>query len=137
MIIVASGVFNIIHKGHVEYLKKAKELGGFLIVLIDGNDKTIKNKGYIYLNENEKEYIIKELKCVDEVRIINDPVSTILEQIKPDIFAKGGDRIICNLPKDEIDVCEKYNIKIICGLGEKINSSSNIYQKINMNERKY
>ena len=130
MVVVASGVFSYIHQGHLEYLRKAKELGDKLIVLVDGDKKALSNKGYVGLNQDARANIISEFRCVDGVIITDMPVSYWLELIKPDIFAKGGDRTIDNLPQDEIDVCKKYNIEIVCGLGEKINSSSEINKRI-------
>jgi len=127
MKIVASGYFDPIHIGHIEYLKLAKQLGGTLIVIVN-NDKQAKiKKGFSFMNENERLEIVKNIKYVDEVFLSIDDDSTVcksLEKLKPDIFAKGGDRNSSNIP--EFDVCNKYNIKIVDGLGNKIQSSSDL-----------
>lgn len=127
MKIVASGYFDPIHIGHIEYLKLAKQLGGTLIVIVN-NDKQAKiKKGFSFMNENERLEIVKNIKYVDEVFLSIDDDSTVcksLEKLKPDIFAKGGDRNSSNIP--ELEICNKYNIKIVDGLGNKIQSSSDL-----------
>ena len=134
--IVASGIFNIIHKGPLEYLRKAKALGNYLIVLIDSDRKAMESKGYIALDEETRATIIEDLKYVNEAIVIDCPVSVALEELALyiDVFAKGGDRTLDNIPQDEIDVCKKYGIEIITGLGEKIDASSDIYRRIREHE---
>lgn len=127
MKIVASGYFDPIHVGHIEYLKKAKELGGKLIVIVNNDKQAFLKKGFSFMNENERMEIVKNIKHVDEVFLSIDEDSTVcksLEKLKPDIFAKGGDRNSSNIP--ESTICKKHNIQIIDGLGEKIQSSSNL-----------
>ena len=84
------------------------------------------------MDENERAYIVSSLKCVDEVFISIDEDSTVcrsLEAIKPNIFAKGGDRFSTEIP--ESSVCEKLGIIMVDGLGEKIQSSSWLLNKGN------
>lgn len=127
MIVAASGYFDPIHIGHIEYLKLAKALGGKLIVIVN-NDKQAKlKKGSSFMDEKERLEIVKSIRYVDDVFLSIDEDATVcksLEKLKPDIFAKGGDRNTSNIP--EIEVCNKYNIKIVDGLGEKIQSSSTL-----------
>ena len=131
-IVAASGYFNPLHKGHVEYLEKAKLLGDRLVVIVN-NDKQRELKGSKeFMDENERAYIVSSLKCVDEVFISIDEDSTVcrsLEAIKPNIFAKGGDRFSTEIP--ESSVCEKLGIIMVDGLGEKIQSSSWLLNKGN------
>ena len=78
----------------------------------------------------ERTEIVKALRCVDEVVASIDQDSTVcktLEVIKPDIFAKGGDRYATEIP--EAKVCRQHNIKIVDGLGAKIQSSSDLVSK--------
>jgi cytidyltransferase-like protein len=127
MKIVASGYFDPIHIGHIEYLKKAKELGGKLIVIVNNDKQALLKKGFSFMNEKERMEVVKNIKYVDDVFLSIDDDKTVcksLEKLKPDIFAKGGDRNSSNIP--EMEVCKKYNIKLIDGLGEKIQSSSNL-----------
>ncbi|RLJ01875.1 MAG: hypothetical protein DRP10_02935 [Candidatus Aenigmatarchaeota archaeon] len=124
--VVASGYFDPLHIGHIRYLREAKKLGDKLIVILN-NDKQAKlKKGRSFMPVNEREEILKSLEFVDEVVISKDEdlsVCKTLEMLKPDIFAKGGDRTIDNIPEKEI--CEKLGIKMVFGVGgEKVQSSS-------------
>ena len=127
-IVCASGYFNPLHRGHISYLNEAKKLGDYLIVIVN-NDFQIGLKGSKrFMDEKERCIIVNNLKCVDEVRLSVDMDETVcksLELIKPNIFAKGGDRTIDNIPEREI--CEKIGIKMVFNVGEdKIQSSSNL-----------
>ncbi len=124
-IVAASGYFDPIHIGHIEYLKKAKELGDKLIVIVNNDKQTIMKKGKEFMPFNERVEIIKSLKFVDMVFGSIDEDQSVcksLEAIKPHIFAKGGDRFSHEIP--EAKICKELGIEIIDGLGNKIQSSS-------------
>jgi cytidyltransferase-like protein len=136
IIIAASGYFDPIHIGHIEYLEKAKELGDKLIVIVNNDYQAGLKKGKYFMPENERIKIVGALKSVDEVFLSIDKDPTVcksLEEIKPDIFAKGGDRFSYEVPESE--VCRKYNIKIVDGLGRKIQSSSELIKNSIENEK--
>jgi len=124
--VVASGYFDPLHIGHIRYLREAKKLGDKLIVILNNDEQAKLKKGMSFMLVNEREEILKSLEFVDEVVISIDEdlsVCKTLEMLKPDIFAKGGDRTIDNIPEKEI--CEKLGIKMVFGVGgEKIQSSS-------------
>ena len=125
--VAVSGYFDPIHVGHLEYLKMAKELGDFLIVIVNNNQQCILKKGKPFMDEKDRVEIVKALGFVDKVFLSIDTDRTVcksLEEIKPDIFANGGDRSTDEVP--ETYVCNKYNIKMIDGLGDKIRSSSSL-----------
>lgn len=128
MVVVAvSGYFDPLHKGHVEYLKLAKQLGDKLIVILNNNKQAELKKGKAFMSTEEKKIILEALRDVDEVFVSIDEDATVcksLEAVKPDIFAKGGDRFVHEIP--ETPICNKLNIKIVDGLGEKIQSSSDL-----------
>jgi cytidyltransferase-like protein len=129
-IIAASGFFDPIHRGHIEYLQKAKELGGKLVVIVDSDEQTIKKKGYVFMPQTDRMSIIKSLKFVDEVMLSLDKDISVCESLRflnPDIFAKGGDRTSREIP--EARVCKECNIKIIDRLGKKIQSSSELVKR--------
>lgn len=131
-IVIASGYFDPLHIGHVEYLQKAKALGDRLIVLVNTDYAAFKKKGYFFMKQEDRLIIIRSLKCVDEAYLALDDDGTVwksLELFKPDIFAKGGDRTMENLPEQELSVCKKYGIKVVTGLGNKIESSSELLNK--------
>ena len=125
--IVASGYFDPIHYGHIEYLKLAKKLGDKLIVIINTDKQAILKKGFVFMPEKERAKIVAELKCVDEVFLSIDKDKSVcksLEFLKPDVFAKGGDRTSDEIP--EAKTCKENNIQIIDRLGDKIQSSSEL-----------
>jgi cytidyltransferase-like protein len=130
-IVLTSGYFNPLHVGHLECLEKAKQLGDKLIVIVN-NDKQVELKGSVpFMNQEDRLRIISSLRCVDEVFLSIDEDKSVCKSIEKlakmnkgneIIFAKGGDRIIGNIPEKEI--CERLNIRIIDGLGKKIRASS-------------
>ena len=127
IVVAASGYFDPIHIGHIEYLEKAKSLGDKLIVIVNNDKQTIMKKGKEFMPFKERLAVVKALRCVDEVFPSIDEDKTVcksLESVHPNIFAKGGDRFSGEIP--ESPICKKLGIKIIDGLGDKIQSSSNL-----------
>ena len=128
MIVVAvSGYFDPIHVGHLEYLKLAKQLGDKLVVIVNNDKQIILKKGKSFMNEKDRMEIVSALQCVDEVFLSIDDDKSVcksLEFLKPSIFANGGDRSLSEIP--ETAIIDKYSIKMVDGLGNKIRSSSKI-----------
>lgn len=135
--IIVSGYFNPLHKGHLEYFKKAKSLGKKLFVIVN-NDNQRKLKGSKeFMLEDERLLIINELKITDKVflSIDNDrSVSSTIERIHSKyslkynlFFVNGGDQSNNNIP--EAKTCMNLDIKLIDGLGNKIQSSSWLLNK--------
>ena len=125
--VAISGYFDPIHVGHLEYIIEAKKLGHKLIVIVNNNHQCVLKKGKPFMDENDRVTIVSSIKYVDEVFLSIDKDKTVcksLEKIKPTIFANGGDRKNYEIPESVI--CNKYNIEIIDGLGEKIRSSSDL-----------
>jgi cytidyltransferase-like protein len=130
-LVIASGYFNPLHKGHIEYLKRSKELGDALMVIIN-NDMQVKLKGSkVFQDELERKGIIDELKCVnysiisiDEDRSVKRSIEFIHKFIRADkyLFTNGGDQFGNTIL--EKDICNELGIELIDGLGEKIQSSS-------------
>ena len=125
--VAVSGYFDPIHVGHLEYLRMAKELGDSLVVIVNNNYQCKLKKGKHFMDENDRVEIVKALRFVDEVFLSVDKDRTVcksLEEIKPDIFANGGDRATSEVP--ETPICKKFNIRMVDGLGDKIRSSSSL-----------
>lgn len=124
-IVAASGYFNPLHKGHVEYLERAKSLGDKLVVIVN-NDYQRELKGSKeFMDEQERLEIVRSLRCVDVaiLAVDHDPtVCQTLQIVRPHIFAKGGDRYTYEIPESKI--CRDLGIAIVDGLGDKIQSSS-------------
>lgn len=130
-IVVASGYFDPLHVGHVEYLQMAKKLGDKLIVIVN-NDKQAKlKKGKSFISQDDRIKIVGALRVVDEVFLSIDKDLTVcqsIEAISPQIFAKGGDRFSDEIP--EAAICHSLGISIIDGLGNKIAASSDIVKMV-------
>jgi cytidyltransferase-like protein len=133
-IIITSGYFNPLHIGHINLMSEAKNLGDFLIVIVN-NDEQVKMKGSVpFMSQEERLEIIKNLKFVDQVFLSVDKNRTVAESLKAVAkmnsgaefaFAKGGDRNTGNLPEEETKACDEFNIQIINDVGGgKVQSSS-------------
>lgn len=127
-----------VHVGHLRHIQDAKKLGDRLIVILNNDNWLREKKGYVFMPESERAQILMSFRGVDGVIITKHKVgdkdrsvARELEIIKPDIFAKGGDRNLNNLPEPEKEVCLKYNIEIVSGVGGgKIQSSSWLLDKV-------
>ena len=101
-IVFTNGCFDILHIGHVEYLKKSKEFGDILIVGLnsDSSVKKLKGENRPINNEMDRAGVLDELKSVDYVVIFEEdsPVD-LLNIIKPDIYTKGADYTVDTLPE--------------------------------------
>lgn len=129
MIVIASGYFDPLHAGHVEYLVKAKKLGSELWVIVNNDEQAKLKKGYSALSEKARTYIVENLKPVDRVILSIDTDGSVCETLKEILksiplgeclFAKGGDRFAVEIPE------AKTGITVVDGLGEKIDSSTRL-----------
>lgn len=99
-IVFTNGCFDILHRGHVEYLQKAKELGDLLVLGLnsDSSVKRLKGKERPINNEIDRAIILSALECVDYIIIFNeDTPLELIKNLKPDILVKGGDYKIENV----------------------------------------
>lgn len=104
-ITLANGCFDVLHVGHVRYVKAAKELGGKLIVAVNSDDSVrgLKGEGRPHMPENERAEILAALADVDAVVIFSEPdVRPLIREIHPDIQAKGTDYTPENVPERDV-----------------------------------
>jgi len=131
-VIIVSGYFNPLHKGHIEYFHMAKSNGDKLFVIVNNDfQRTLKGSREFML-EDERVLIVEELIITDQVFLSVDKDLTVcltIEKIYNSfgdkfefLFANGGDQNNERIPENEI--CKKLGIKLIDGLGHKIQSSS-------------
>ena len=133
IIVCASGYMNPIHIGHIEYLQKSKELGTKLIVIVNNDKQSLLKKGTSFMSENERLKIVRSLKCVDAAILSIDEDRTVcktLQIIQPHIFTNGGDQTNDSIP--EKIICDQLGIKLCDGLGDKIQSSSQLINNCKM-----
>src|SRR3989344_3369070 len=119
-VVAVSGGFDPVHPGHLSYLIESKKHGDTLAVIVNGDWFLTNKKGRPFQNLETRCQIISAIRGVDYVipfEIEGDTsVCKALETIKPDVFANGGDRNDkTSIP--EWDICQKYNIKMVSGVG--------------------
>lgn len=131
-LIIVSGYFNPIHKGHLEYFNNAKEMGDALLVIVNSDYQRALKGSKEFQDENERLFIVSNIKSVDFVQLSLDQDRTVcatLEHVFKTYggsyrlaFANGGDQNNDTIP--ERPVCERLGIELLDGLGNKIQSSS-------------
>ncbi len=131
-VIIVSGYFNPIHKGHIEYFKLAKSLGDFLYVIVNNDIQRERKGSKEFMLQDERMIIINELGVVDRVYLSIDKDKDVSKTIKNIFdennskynfaFANGGDQYKNSIPEHKI--CTELGIELVDGLGKKIQSSS-------------
>jgi cytidyltransferase-like protein len=135
--IIVSGYFNPIHKGHIEYFQNAKELGNELFVIVNSDLQRALKGSKEFQDENERVFIVENLRLVDKCFLSIDKDRSVVESIKMIFnefeneyqlaFANGGDQNNDTIP--EKPICIELGIELIEGLGNKIQSSSWLLNK--------
>lgn len=112
-IVLTNGCFDLLHNGHLRTFLEAKKMGDLLIVGInsDRSVRALKGPTRPIINETDRAELVSGLKPVDHVIIFNETtVAQLLEDIKPNVYVKGGDYTIETLPEQEI--INKLGIKV-------------------------
>jgi len=129
--VAVSGGFDPLHIGHIRLFKKARSLGDKLVIILNNDNWLRLKKGFVFMSQKERKEIIEALPEVDKVVFTHHKPGTTdisvckeLEQLRPYIFVKGGDRTAENIP--EYVLCKKLGIKMAfnVGKGGKVQSSS-------------
>ncbi len=126
-VILANGAFDLLHVGHVRYLRGAKALGGKLLVAINSDEsvRTLKGEGRPIMPQAERAEIVAALADVDAVTIFPEPdVRAIIREIRPDIQAKGTDYTPESVP--ERDAVAEYGGRVQIVGDSKDHSTSEI-----------
>lgn len=148
--VLVSGGFDPVHIGHVRLFKEAKSLGGYLIVLANNDNWLNKKKGFVFMGQDERKAVLEAIRWVDEVRITKHPenptdmsICAELREIKPDIFANGGDRNKADADtassslNPEQKLCLELGIEMVFNVGgEKAQSSSELVKRVRGFEKK-
>lgn len=129
-VVMANGVFDLLHVGHLRYLEAAKALGDTLIVAVnsDASTRVYKGPDRPMITEAERAELIAGLQCVDYVVIFSEPnVENLLRALRPNIHAKGTDYSPETIP--ERAVVEEYGGRVaVCG-DPKDHSSTALIEK--------
>lgn len=135
--VIASGYFDPLHVGHLDYLKTARLLGDQLIVIVNNDEQTKLKKGSFFMPAEERVKILKHLDMIDKVIISMDRDRTVTKTIRyihklfaneSDIFifANGGDVSSC--PEEAI--CKKLGMVYTYNVGgAKVKSSSELMER--------
>jgi len=131
---LANGGFDLIHIGHIRYLKEAKKTANILVVALnsDYSLKKLKGNSRAVLDEQSRIRIITALEWVDYVTVFDDPtVDRVLLLLKPHFHCKGSDYTVDTVPERE--TVKSYGGRIAIVGGEKIRSTSEIIKQIQGN----
>jgi D-glycero-beta-D-manno-heptose 1-phosphate adenylyltransferase len=130
-IVFTNGVFDILHRGHVEYLNRARELGDCLVVALnsDSSVRRIKGEKRPVVPESDRAFVISNLKSVDYVCIFaEDTPYEVIKIIQPDILVKGADWKIEDVVGK--DIVEARGGKVVTMDYMEGRSTTNIINKI-------
>jgi FAD synthetase len=138
-VVLASGVFDLLHLGHVKFLEEAKKAGGKdaeLIVIIARDHTVEENKGRKpIISENQRRALVESLKVVDEAVLGFEEfdLGDVIERVKPDIIALGYDQVDMEKGVQKYVGNHNLNMKVV-RIGkfeeDELDSSSKIRQKI-------
>lgn len=139
-IAIASGYFNPIHPGHINYFRLASRHADLLWVIVNSDLQAELKRGTpSFQNEKDRMQIVSAIKYVDEAFLSLDKDATVCSTLTDLydeavdrygyknielIFAKGGDRFSSEIP--EAEICRKLGIEIVDGLGSKTHNSSDL-----------
>lgn len=137
-VVIVSGYFNPLHKGHIEYFEQAKAQGDSLWVIVNSDLQRELKGSAEFQDEEERLKIISSLRVVDRAYLSIDKDRTVIETIRALVsenntthrkfmFANGGDQNNDTIP--EAEICNQLNVELVDGLGNKIQSSSWLLKK--------
>jgi FAD synthetase len=138
-VVLASGVFDLLHLGHVRFLEDAKKAGGAnakLVVIIARDSTVEKMKGKKpIMSEDQRSALVKSLRVVDEAMLgfENMAIGEVIKKVKPDVIALGYDQAEMELEVEKYVSAHKLPVKVVkIGKFEEnpLDSSSKIKQKI-------
>ena len=129
--VLANGCFDLIHVGHIRYLKESKKKGDILVVALNSNSsvRKLKGKGRPILLEDQRAEIISSFTFVDYITFFKETkVDRVLMTLKPHVHAKGSDYSVETVP--ERDTVKEYGGEIAITGGPKIKSTSEVIAEI-------
>lgn len=132
-LVVTNGCFDLLHRGHVEYLEAARALGDALLVGVnaDASVRAIKGPSRPVNEEDDRARVLAALACVDGVCIFREPTALrFLEVVQPDIYAKGGDYTIDTINQDERRLVERLGGQVAILPGAPGRSTTGLLEKI-------
>ena len=104
-VVFTNGCFDILHAGHVRYLQQARSYGDCLVLGLntDASVRRLKGPERPINNELDRAEVVGALKSVDYVVFFDEPTAeALIQQVRPDVYVKGGDYTIETLPEGQI-----------------------------------
>jgi len=136
-IVVVSGGFDPMHKGHVRLMQEASRYGA-VTVLLNSDEWLVRKKGKSFMKFDDRREILAAMRWVCTAKVVDDSDGSVcrgLEEIRKEhpqatiYFANGGDRFQDNIP--EVETCKKNNIKMLFNVGgTKVASSSELIKSV-------
>lgn len=114
-IVLCTGCYDVLHRGHIDLLTRAAELGDLVIVGInsDAAIKRLKGPTRPINNQDDRIAMLRALRMVDTVFVIDsDTVTSAILEVKPAVWAKGGDYTMETLNKDEVAAARSVGARI-------------------------
>ena len=115
-LVMTTGCFDLLHPGHVEYLNRARGLGDALLVATnsDGSLRRLKGPSRPIFPETDRTTTLASLECVDAVVVFDGPnCPDLMEQVRPDVYAKGGDYSLKTMDPAERAALEHVGTRIV------------------------
>ena len=103
-VVLTNGVFDLLHTGHLYYLRKARELGDALLIALnaDASVRALKGPSRPVQNEEQRAYALAALACVDAVFVFRTPrLDAEIRALRPDVYCKAGDYTLEKLDPGE------------------------------------
>lgn len=114
-VVLTNGVFDLLHTGHLYYLKKARERGDALIIALnaDASVRALKGPSRPIQDEAQRAYALGALECIDAVTIFAEPRLTAeIRALRPDVYCKAGDYTLEKLNPEERQALVEVGAKI-------------------------
>ena len=104
MVVFTNGCFDVLHRGHVDYLEKSRKLGTKLVIGLNSDASVRRLKiGRPINTQEDRKFVLLSLRCVDEVIIFDDDTPlNLIQSLKPDILTKGGDYTVSEVVGSDI-----------------------------------
>ena len=132
-VVWTNGCFDILHVGHVTYLLNAARQGDVLVVGLNSDASVRENKGpgRPIQNDDDRALVLSSLECVGYITIFGDKTTVgILDVLKPDVYAKGGDYTLDTIVQEERRVVEGHGGRIAIIPGVEGQSTTNVIDRI-------
>ncbi len=114
-VVLTNGVFDLLHTGHLYYLKQARALGDALLIALNGDVsvRALKGPTRPVQNEEQRAYALGALECVDGIVVFGAPrLTSEIKALRPDVYCKAGDYTLEKLNPEERGALQEVGAQI-------------------------